>query len=110
MAAEDYRQIASVAQKRRNDALPTEYLISADKLAKLPKDLTRLSTDLAFFTHDEIQIINAEAEEILQKIRTRIWTSLEVTEAFCKAATMSQQLVRAHHLFPPLAYETLSQL
>ena|SRR2546421_2664897 len=46
-----------------------------------------------YYTTDEVEIIESQAEDILQKIRDRIWTSLEVTQAFCKAAALAQELV-----------------
>lgn len=91
--ATDYRDIAAIAKQRRADALSKEPLLSDEILKAAPQNVTHLSRDLSIFSQDEIEIINSEAEDILLKIRERIWTSLEVTEAFCKSAVYAQQLV-----------------
>lgn len=93
MPAQNYKEIAEIALKRREAAIPPEYLLPREKLDRLPKDLTTVPRDSGHFTHDEIEIIESEAEDILQKIKEKIWTSLEVTKAFCKAAAVAQQLV-----------------
>lgn len=93
MPPHDYRSIAAIAQARRAASIPTQYLLPSSQLEQLPQNLTFLTKTSGHFSHAEIEIIHSEAEVILQKIRERIWTSLEVTEAFCKAATVAQQLV-----------------
>lgn len=59
----------------------------------LPNDLTDYSFKSGLYTTEEVEILQSEAEDILQKIRDRIWTSIEVTEAFMKATAIAQQLV-----------------
>lgn len=93
MASKNYREIAANAQKRRNDAL-SSYLLSKGVLkGPLPRNVTLVPTDAGHYSHEETEIIHSQAEDILLKIRERIWTSLEVTLAFCKAATAAHQLV-----------------
>lgn len=93
MAAQTYKDISAIARQRRHDALAGEAKLSASQLRDLPKDVTHISRDLKVFSQDEIEIINSEPEDILLKISERIWTALEVTEAFCKSAAIAQQLV-----------------
>lgn len=90
--AGDWQQIASIARKRRADAIPKEYLLPSEKTTNLPRDITNLPSTSGHFTHDEVEIIESEAEDIVQKIQERIWTSVEVIKAFCKAATVAHQL------------------
>lgn len=59
----------------------------------LPNDLTAFSFKSGWYTMEEVEILQSEAEDILQKIRDRIWTSTEVAEAFTKAAAVAQRLV-----------------
>jgi len=93
MAAQTYIDISTTAQQRRKDALAREAQLPASQLEGLPKDVTNLSRDLKVFSQAEVEIINSEPEDILLKIKERIWTALEVTEAFCKSAAIAQQLV-----------------
>ncbi|KAB8293930.1 hypothetical protein EYC80_009403 [Monilinia laxa] len=87
-----YKEIAKVAQKRRADALPIEYLLPEEYLKNLPQNVTNVPRSSGHFTHDELEIIETNAEDILQKVRERVWTSIEVTKAFSKAAVIAHQL------------------
>lgn len=91
---QNYKEIAAIALKRRADAIPKEYLLPETSLANLPRNLTRIPKSSGHFTAEELEIIEADAEEILLKIREKKWTSLAVTKAFCKASIVAQQLVR----------------
>ena len=99
MASMNYKEISAIARKRRDSVLSFFYDMQSVEESKLPNNLTQYSLKSGYYTTDEIEIIESEAEDILQKIRDRIWTSLEVTQAFCKAAALAQRLVR---LCPPL--------
>lgn len=88
-----YREIAKIAQKRRADALPKEYLLPEEALKNLPRNITNVPRTSGHFTYEELEIMETNAEDILQKIRERIWTSVEVTKAFSKAAVVAHQLV-----------------
>lgn len=88
-----YKEIAKIAQKRRAGALPIEYLLPEESLKNLPQNVTNVPRSSGHFTHDELEIIETNAEDILQKVRERIWTSVEVTKAFSKAAVVAHQLV-----------------
>ena len=93
MTTMNYKDISAIARKRRDAVLSSFFTVPNADEAKLPNDLTSYSLKSGFYTTDEIEIIESEAEDILQKIREQIWTSLEVTEAFCKAAALAQELV-----------------
>ena len=62
-------------------------------LKNLPRDLTKMPAVITHYTAREHEIISAEVESILETIRDRIWMAVEVAEAFCKAATVANQLV-----------------
>jgi amidase len=94
MGSVDYKTIAAEAQKRREAALSSWYPdLPEFKESDLPNNLTEWATTSKFYTTDEIEIIESEAEDILQKIRDKVWTSVEVTKAFCKATALAQKLV-----------------
>lgn len=88
-----YKEIATIALQRREDAIPKDLLLPKEALGNLPRNLTTVPKTSGHFTTNELEIIETNAEEILSKIKSRTWTSLEVTRAFCKAAIVAQQLV-----------------
>jgi amidase len=88
-----HKEIAEIAQGRRAAALPKEYLLPEEHLANLPRDVTGIPRSSKHFTPEELEIIETSAEDILQKIREKSWTSVEVTKAFSKAAVVAHQLV-----------------
>jgi amidase len=88
-----YKEIAEIALKRREAAIPREYMLPEATLASLPRNLTTVPKTSRHFASEELEIIETSADEILLKIREKKWTSLEVTKAFCKASIVAQQLV-----------------
>lgn len=88
-----YKEIAAIALKRREDAIPKELFLPAESVTKLPRNLTAVPRSSGHFTSQELEITGTSAEDILKKIRERLWTSLQVTQAFIKAAVVAQQLV-----------------
>lgn len=90
---QNYKEIAAIALKRRADAIPKEYLLPETALTNLPLNLTTIPKSSGHFTAEGLSIIEADAEEILLKIREKKWSALKVTEAFCKASIVAQQLV-----------------
>lgn len=92
MADTDYRTISKIAQKRRATNIAAYYTTPAVNESKLPNNLTEYSLNSRYYSTAELDIIQSEAEDIVQKIRDRIWTSLEVAQAFCKASAYAQSL------------------
>ena len=89
-----YKEVAEIALRRREAAIPKEYLLPEAALANLPQNLTTVPRTSGHFTTAELEIIESDAEDILLKIKDTKWTSLEVANAFCKSAVVAQQLVR----------------
>jgi amidase len=92
MAVKDYKEVSAIARKRREANITAYYKVPSVKEAKLPKNLTKYALESGFYTPQERQIIESEAEDILKNIAARTWTSLQVAEAFCKAAAYAQEL------------------
>jgi len=90
---QNHKEIAAIALKRRKDAIPKEYLLAEDLLARLPRDPTIVHKTSGHFTGAELNIIESSAADLLTKLHNRTLTSLEVTKAFCKASAVAQQLV-----------------
>ena len=96
MATALYKEISAIARKRRAANIEAFYPdIPTAEEAKLPQNLRQYALSSGFYTTDELEIIQSEAEDILQKIRDGIWTAVEVTSAFCKASAYAQSLVRS---------------
>lgn len=93
--AQNYHEIASTARQRRDAALASFHEPFSIKKSNLPNDLTAFVFRSRCYTTDEVEILQSEAEDILQKIRDKIWMAVEVAEAFMKAAAVAQQLVSA---------------
>lgn len=89
----NYKDIAEAALARRAAAIPEKYLIPKDALKNVRKDLTKMPAVITHYTARKYEIISAEVESILEKIRDRVWTAVEVAEAFCKATAVANQLV-----------------
>jgi len=93
MALPDYKEISAIARKRRDSSIATYYSVPELDESNLPNNLTTYSFKCGYYTTEELDIIQCEAEHILEKIRDRVWTSVEVTKAFCKASALAQKLV-----------------
>lgn len=89
-----YKEIAAIALKRREDAIPKELLLPIEALSNLPRNLTSVPKDSKHFTAEELEIVESDAEDIILKIKEKSWSSVQVAKAFCKAAAVAQQLVR----------------
>jgi amidase len=94
---QNYKEIAAIALARREAAIPKEYLLPSEFLNNLPRNLTTVPNDSKHFTNKELEIIETEAADILEKIASRTWSSVEVTKAFCKASIVANQLVAPCH-------------
>ena len=61
----------------------------------MPANLTDFALKSGYYTADELAIVQSEADVILDKIKARAWTSLDVAKAFCKASALAQELVNS---------------
>jgi amidase len=91
-ATYDYKEASAIARKRRAASIAAFYQTPGWNEAELPQNLTEFALSSGYYTDDELQIIQAEADVILDKIKTKTWTALEVTKAFCKASALAQEL------------------
>lgn len=88
----------AAAQKRRGlfESIPKHHLLPPELSKRaanheiLPTDPAVLSCGILTALDIEITSID-DASVILQRIADRTWTSLAVTEAFCKRASIAQQ-------------------
>lgn len=91
-----YEQASAVARKRRAASIAAFYTTPSWSEAELPTNLTDFALKSGYYTADELAIVQSEADVILDKIKTRAWTSMEVAKAFCKASALAQELVNSN--------------
>lgn len=89
-----WESIAATKRQALKDAIPAEWVIPP---ALFPLDdqldVTTFPQESGFYTQHEIEITSTPVPTILPNIASGLWTSEEVTRAFCKAAAAAQQLV-----------------
>lgn len=91
---ESWESIAAAKRQSLLDAIPSEWVIPAEILPPEEQtDVTTFPRESGWFTDRELEITSTSAPELLTKISTGVWTSEEVTKAFCKAAAAAHQLV-----------------
>jgi amidase len=87
----DWHDIAEAKQTHRESILAEH---SNWRLDTLPSDDLKDVRDLCFskLTPRENDIVHLDATALVKRIRLRHYTSVEVTVAFCKVATLAQDL------------------
>lgn len=101
------KQNWEVIRAAKQDALlasiPPEWRIPAGILPpESQADVTTFPEQSGWFTPAELEITNAIAPQILEKLAAGIWSAEAVTRAFCKRAAAAHQLTNclAETLFP----------
>ncbi|KAG9557379.1 fatty-acid amide hydrolase, partial [Aureobasidium melanogenum] len=85
-----WHDVAAKKQKEIFDAIPSAWLVDKDLLRghnfmELPGKCPSIMSE------EELFITEQRAVDILSHIRTRTWTSYQVTLAFCKRAALAHQ-------------------
>ena len=92
MAPLDWKKLVAQELKRRDATFPKWYF----ELPDAPEDVldvTPLPEQAGILTEREIQITRTDGYGVVEKIRQKKWTCVEVTEAFCKRAMLAQKYV-----------------
>ncbi|EEH05571.1 acetamidase [Histoplasma capsulatum G186AR] len=87
-----YKEISAIVQKRRNDSLSAFFPLTDIAEDSLPQDLRSFPKTSGLLSPEELEIVDSDAETLLQKIRERKLTSVDVTNAFCRATVIAQKL------------------
>ena len=97
MASTQWREI--VAQKRKEQAatIPKDWILDNLPL-KGVLNVVDFPEKCGLLTPKDIEITNTEVHVLLEKLANGIWTSVEVTTAFCKRAIIAHRLVREYLL------------
>ncbi|KAI5284818.1 hypothetical protein KEM54_001050 [Ascosphaera aggregata] len=88
----DYKEESAKAQQRRDDKINAFWQIPEINDDELPNDLRDYPRTSGLLTEEELTIVNTDAVELVEKIRTKELTSLAVTKAFCKASVVAHKL------------------
>ncbi|KAI9646465.1 hypothetical protein NHQ30_004458 [Ciborinia camelliae] len=84
-----WQSIATQRQQSIRSSIPNEWLLSADLLlSPRPADLVKTC---GLLDAREIQIVYSTAVDLVEKLRMRVYTAVEVTRAFCKASAVAHQ-------------------
>jgi len=78
MATHDYKEASAIARKRRAASIAAFYQTPGWNEADLPNNLTEFALKSGYYTDDELQIIQTEADTILRRSNPRhgqLWKS-----------------------------------
>ncbi|ORY90294.1 amidase signature domain-containing protein [Leucosporidium creatinivorum] len=84
---------AAAKRAQLHASIPSAWLLPASTLAAPPSDVRSIPRSSGILSELELKITEEDnAAVILEKIRSREWSSEQVTLAFCKRAAIAQQL------------------
>ncbi|KAF7885333.1 uncharacterized protein EAF01_011398 [Botrytis porri] len=84
-----WQAIATRRQQEILSSIPSEWILPADLFnSKRPLDLVKTC---GLLSERDIKIVYSTAVDLLEKMRTREYTAVEVTSAFCKASAVAHQ-------------------
>ena len=93
MSGQNWEKIAKAKQAALAESIPSEYRIPKDLLPPDSQlDVTPWPKQSGWFTEKELEITISTASDILEKIASETWSSVDVTKAFCKRAAAAHQL------------------
>ncbi|BGP15791.1 hypothetical protein JCM10213_005727 [Rhodosporidiobolus nylandii] len=94
LTKENWREKAAAKVAARDALVPLEWRLSSEILADTERmDVTGIPETCSILTERELEITELdEVEELASRIAHKRYTSLEVATAFCKRASIAQQL------------------
>jgi amidase len=92
---QDWRELAAGKKQRQVDAIPKEWVISTPPSSVL--DVTRFPEQCGLLSPKELEITDTAVGDLLKYLGSGLWSSLEVTKAFCKRAIIAHQLVNSYN-------------
>lgn len=92
--ASSWQDISTRAKQKVLDDIPSEWKIPKDKFpVDDVRDVTGIAASCGILSEKEIEITEANATGILEKVKGKQWKAEEVARAFCKRAAIAHQLV-----------------
>jgi hypothetical protein len=86
-----WSDLAADKKRRQHEAIPTEWLVTPPSETTL--NVIHFPETCGLLTPRELVITNEDVDNLLKKLASSEWTSVEVTTAFYKRAVIAQQLV-----------------
>lgn len=88
-----YKEIASKKRQLRDAQFISEWLIPEDELPSAAvKDVSTWINKAGILSEKELEITGESAQSIVENIKMKKWTALEVCKAFCHRASIAHQL------------------
>ncbi|KAM9905915.1 hypothetical protein OXX69_007003 [Metschnikowia pulcherrima] len=88
-----YKDIALKKRQQRDTQFKKEWLVPESQLPSAnTKDVSTWIEDLGMLSKSEQEITSALAETIVENIKAKKWTAVEVVKAFCHRASVAHQL------------------
>jgi len=89
--SDKWQQLALSVQAKRDASIPEHWRISKEE-AKSVGDLHAIPFIESKLTPRELEITSMSATEVLKKLHSGEWTSVEVTEAICHRAAVAHSV------------------
>jgi amidase len=99
----DWQDIAKAKQAALLDSIPKQWRIPDELMPPESQlNVTGFPKDSGFFTQDELKYTSATIPELLQKVHSGNWKTVDVIQAFSKRAAVGHQLTNclSETLFP----------
>ncbi|CAG8978766.1 hypothetical protein HYALB_00012498 [Hymenoscyphus albidus] len=88
-----WQEVAARARARIDNAIPSSYLAAPEYLPKTPEEyVLDLPERSGVLSARELEITGLNAWELLPKLADKSFSAVEVTEAFCRRASVAHQV------------------
>lgn len=93
---DSWQEIAAANQKHVLDAIPSKWKLNPEQKEKYSKltDVRPVPRDCGLLTAEQLEITESKAVDILANLKSKKWSSVQVTQAFCGRAAIAHQMVR----------------
>lgn len=91
MSTPTWQEIAAKKKQEQIDKLPKEWLIKTPPESQL--NVLSVPKDCGLLSSEELEITETPVEDILPKLASAEWSSVQVTTAFYKRAIIAHQVV-----------------
>ena len=88
---EKWQELVADKQKRRDAAIPKDWIVSAPSTERL--NVLELPKETGLLTEFELEVTESVVEVLLPKLASGEWSSVDVTTAFYKRAIIAHQAV-----------------
>jgi hypothetical protein len=86
-----WKDLANDKKRRQFDSIPKEWLITAPSDDVV--DVTKYPEECGLLSAQDIRVTNTDLDDLLRKLASGEWSSVDVTTAFYKRAIIAHQLV-----------------